>query len=384
LQVDRWFHILNFIEVFMGTKKMSVYCQESTRSFANAWLSVVALFGLVVLAQPARAMEPTALAGLKTVTQQLNEASAQLTSAGLHNDKAKASAATVTTVQYSVEGALAVLTSVNLDLTGRYAIELWATRTYYTSTPNNFSGIPMGKKIIGNYVGGSFLPSMWTIIPFTTAVPSGYYPTIVITRDDGSNNWPFSYAVSSSTTLLDPAAVTSGVFEFYAPSLNHYFITANTAEAANLANNPQLGWRLTGDIQIHIARSLAGVEGTYGVCRFYGHPTIGPNSHFYTADPNECNFLRQLQLSTPFGRPRWNYEEISFAAFLPNGLGQCPSPSTPVARFYNNGAAANDSNHRYVSTQANFNAMLNAGWRNEGAVMCVGFATPGFDPALYR
>jgi hypothetical protein len=375
---------LNFIEVFMCMKKMSLHREQPNRWFARSWLGTLALIGLVAFGQPARASEQAALAALQTVTQQLKAASAQLENSGLQNDKAKASAASVTSVQYSNEGALAVLTSVNLDLTGRYAIELWATRTYYNSTPSTFSGIPLGKKIIGNYVGGSFLPSMWTIIPFTTAVPSGYFPTIVITRDDGTNNWPFSYAVSSSRTLLDPAALTSGVFEFYAPSLNHYFITANTAEAANLANNPQLGWRLTGDFQVHIARALAGSEGSSGVCRFYGHPTIGPNSHFYTADPNECNYLRQLQAITPFGRPRWNYEEIAFAAFLPNSLGQCPSPTTPVARFYNNGAAANDSNHRYVSTQVNFNAMINSGWRNEGAVMCVGFATPGFDPALYR
>jgi hypothetical protein len=357
---------------------------SKSRWSVRPWLGVFALCGLVSSGQPAHAQDQASLAALQTVSQQLKQTAALLESGARQNDQAKASAASVSTVQFSSEGAIAVLTSVNLDITGRYAVELWATRSFYASTPNTFSGIPMGKKIIGDYLGGSFLPSMWTLIPFTSAVPIGYYPTIVITRDDGTNNWPFSYAVSSSRTLLDPASVTAGVFEFYAPSLNHFFITANTAEAVNLANNPQLGWRLTGDIQIHIARSLAGVDGTSGVCRFYGHPTIGPNSHFYTADPGECNFLRQLQLSTPFGRPRWNYEEIAFAAFLPNSLGQCPAPFTPVARFYNNGAAANDSNHRYVSTQANFNAMLNTGWRNEGAVMCVGSAVPGFDPALYR
>ncbi len=339
---------------------------------------------LAALAFSAFAQDATPEATASATSQQLQRASALLSrSATSTNDQAKASLSGVVVAQVSADGAVAALSGLVLDLPGRYAVEVWATRSYYATSPSTFSGIPLGKKVIGNFSSGGVINSMWTLVPFSREVPAGYYPTLLVTRDDGTNNWPFSVALSGSTTLLDANSLTAGMFEFYAPSLNHFFITANVAEAANLADNPQLGWRPTGDVQIQFNRGLQGVGGASGVCRFYGHPTIGPNSHFYTADPGECNFLRQLQASTPFGRPRWNYEEIAFASFVPS-FGQCPSGQAPIVRFYNNGAAANDSNHRYVSTQANFNTMAAAGWRNEGAVMCIVSALPGFDPSLYR
>jgi Repeat of unknown function (DUF5648) len=348
--------------------------------FTTLRYASAALFALSASASAVYAQEAATAAG--AVAQQLQRASELLTQSASQQDKAKVSVNQMLTVQYSAEGALGVVDSLSIDVTGRYAVELWATRSYYTNSPGSFSGIPLGKKIIGSFSAGTFLREFWTIIPFTRAVPAGYYPTLLITRDDGSDSWPFSVALSSTNEFMNTESVTAGVFEFYAPSLNHYFVTANTAEAANLANNPQLGWRLTGDIQIHANRVAQFVPGFAGVCRFYGHPTIGPNSHFYTADEGECNFLKQLQLSTPFGRPRWNYEEISFAS-IATSAGQCGSYS-PVVRFYNNGAAANDSNHRYVTTQASYDTMVRAGWRNEGSVMCVARATPNFDPALYR
>jgi hypothetical protein len=367
----------------MRTKKGLWTTQNANAAFSISWMSVIALFAATLFGAPLRAQEQAALAKAQSITQQLKAVSTLLESSSTQSDKAKASVTGLSTVQYSDDGAIAILSGVNLDITGRYAIELWATRSYYSSTPGTFSGIPIGKKIIGNYVGGSFLPNMWTIIPFSRAVPSGYYPTLLVTRDDGTNNWPYSVALSSNTELLDPNALTAMVFEFYAPSLNHYFVTANTAEAANLANNPQLGWRLTGDLAIQFNRVVAESGTLPGACRFYGHPTIGPNSHFYTADSNECFFLRQLQLSTPFGRPRWNYEEIAFASFTPAANGACRSGLSPVVRFYNNGAVGNDSNHRYVMQQSFYDDMIRRGWRNEGTVMCSAGSVV-YDPAQYR
>jgi hypothetical protein len=339
---------------------------------------------VALLAFSAAAQSPGDQAAFNAVSQQLGRAASMLNRAAAATEEhAKVSASGQLAVQLSADSALAVFENLSFDATGRYAVELWATRSAYSVTPSTFTGIPLGKKIIGDYNAGGFLRAMWTIIPFTREVPTGYYPTLLVTRDDGTNNWPYSLAITSGTALLEPNSLTTGVFEFYAPSLNHYFMTANTGESTNLANNPQLGWRPTGDLQIQFSRAVLGVAGTAGVCRFYGHPTIGPNSHFYTADVGECNFLRQLQASTPFGRPRWNYEEIAFASLVPS-FGQCANGSAPIARFYNNGAAANDSNHRYVSTQTNFDAMVRAGWRNEGAVMCAPGASQNFDPALYR
>jgi len=159
------------------------------------------------------------------------------------------------------------------------------------------------------------------------------------------------------------------VFEFYAPSLNHYFRTAIPEEAAALRNNPNLGWQYTGnDFKGYLRNDFA--LGALLVCRFYGSLTIGPNSHFYTADPGECAFLKQLQQTTPDGTPRWNFEENAFAVNVPvNGV--CPA-SAPIAiwRAYNNRAAQNDSNHRYTTDLAIYQQMIALGWRGEGIVMC--------------
>jgi len=159
------------------------------------------------------------------------------------------------------------------------------------------------------------------------------------------------------------------VFEFYAPSLDHYFRTAAAEEAASLRNNPNLGWQYTGnDFKAYLHADYP--AGALQVCRFYGSLTIGPNSHFYTADPGECAFLRQLQAQTPNGVPRWNFEEYSFSIDVPAN-GRCPA-SAPIAvwRAYNKRAAQNDSNHRYTTDIGVYQEMIRKGWSGEGIVMC--------------
>ena len=106
------------------------------------------------------------------------------------------------------------------------------------------------------------------------------------------------------------------------------------------------------------------------MCRFYGSVQPGPNSHFYTADPDECAALVRLQQSTPPSQPRWNFEGHAFVAALPVA-GRCPE-SRPfgIRRFFNNRAAQNDANHRYVLDDRIAGQMRAAGWIDEGIVMC--------------
>src|SRR6185436_4012015 len=83
------------------------------------------------------------------------------------------------------------------------------------------------------------------------------------------------------------------VYEFYAPSLNHYFRTANVEEANALKNNPALGWQATGgDFRAYARNDHPGTS--QPVCRFYGSLSPGPNSHFYTAEAAECDALKAL------------------------------------------------------------------------------------------
>ena len=65
----------------------------------------------------------------------------------------------------------------------------------------------------------------------------------------------------------------------------------------------------------------------------------------------------------------WTYEGTAFFIAAPvNGL--CEAQTTPVYRAYNNHFARNDSNHRYASDRAVYDAMVAQGWRGEGVVMC--------------
>lgn len=161
------------------------------------------------------------------------------------------------------------------------------------------------------------------------------------------------------------------VIEFYNVDLKHYFITASPAEAAGIdAGAAGPGWQRTGENfrawQPASAASLAGVpQLARTLCRFYGTPGRGPNSHFYTIDVPECDFVRQ--------DPGWTFENYAFYAYAPltTPVGNaCPGGLLPVYRVYNNRFAQNDSSHRYMINAATYQQMQQLGWKDEGVVFC--------------
>jgi uncharacterized protein (DUF1800 family) len=146
--------------------------------------------------------------------------------------------------------------------------------------------------------------------------------------------------------------------EFYNPSINHYFVTAYPEEAAALeAGTNVKGWKRTGG-QFTVFTEAA--DGLAAVCRFFGTPGKGPNSHFYTADPAECAKVKTL--------PAWTYEGIAFHIPLP-GNGQCGG-NWPVYRSYYSDQVA-DANHRFTSDlTAHVRMKERRGDILEGVVMC--------------
>jgi len=161
---------------------------------------------------------------------------------------------------------------------------------------------------------------------------------------------------------LNLVATPQGI-EFYNTGLDHYFITADSNEAAAIdGGSAGPGWSRTGN------SFKSG--GSSAVCRFYGSLSPGPNSHFYTVDAGECNFLKQLQASTPATQKRWNFESLDFVSTPPTS-DACPTGTTPVYRAYNNGFSRGiDSNHRITSNPAAIQEVVARGWSNEGVVMC--------------
>lgn len=160
------------------------------------------------------------------------------------------------------------------------------------------------------------------------------------------------------------------VFEFYNAALDRYFRTANAQEAEALRKSPAAGEVDTGNTFVAYP-AIGYPEGAKPVCRFYGSQSPGPNSHFYTADSNECDKLKQLQQSTPASQKRWNFEEVAFAIRVPNGE-SCPSDApVPIYRVYNQGfTRGKDSNHRLVADKVLYQKMIGDGWAAENVVMC--------------
>ena len=168
----------------------------------------------------------------------------------------------------------------------------------------------------------------------------------------------------TDTLLLDKAQpIAPGpderiAIEYYNPTLDHYFMTAEPAEAAMLdAGIVVPGWRRTGfDFKVYRADFTSGAQ----ACRFFGTSGIGPNSHFFTIDATECAKVR--------ADPLWTFESVAFRSDPVIG-GDCPVDRVPVIRMYNNGKGG-QANHRFLTSHSEITAMLVQGWMVEGPVLC--------------
>ena len=174
---------------------------------------------------------------------------------------------------------------------------------------------------------------------------------------------------ASRVVLLDtqPAARATAT-EYYNGILDHYFIATTEDERQAIdggAAGP--GWSRTGAPSFGVWAAPG--EGLAPVCRFYGNPAlsiggrrIGPNSHFFTIEPGECEAVKR--------DPGWIYEGIAFhARRLEDGA--CRGATRPLYRAYNNGYPARDANHRFATGRSTLEALQPRGWSVEGAVMCV-------------
>jgi predicted dienelactone hydrolase len=148
-------------------------------------------------------------------------------------------------------------------------------------------------------------------------------------------------------------------YEFFNTFLGHYFLSAAPSETAGiLAGAAGAGWQLTGQsFKAWLAPPADPASLAAPVCRFYGP---GPNSHFFTAEPSECELVKR--------DPGWFYEGIGFHARRV-GSG-CPAGTLQVNRAYNNRFAQNDSNHRFSTSDSTMADMARAGWIVEGTMMC--------------
>jgi len=164
--------------------------------------------------------------------------------------------------------------------------------------------------------------------------------------------------VSLVIVLTAHAGPTDTAVEFYHAGLDHYFISAESAEIAALDAGTLRGWGRTGQ-QFPVQLAGAASAGSSPVCRFYGNPAAGLDSHFYSAFPDECAVVKQKYAF------EWLLESDEvFRVAVPNpGTGACPVGTQPLYRLYNNRA---DVNHRYTTSTTIVGQMLAIGYIAEG------------------
>jgi uncharacterized protein (DUF1800 family) len=169
-------------------------------------------------------------------------------------------------------------------------------------------------------------------------------------------------ALASTASAIEP---TAQAIEYYNASLNHYFITAFPEEAAMLdAGTLVKGWARTG-VTFNVWRDAADDPAAVPVCRFFGTPGVGPNSHFYTADAAECALVKT--------NPNWTYEAIAFHVEVPLG-GACNAGTEAVYRSFYPGASVSQSNHRFLPDLTMHQKMASSSTL-EGVVMCAPLST---------
>jgi hypothetical protein len=226
----------------------------------------------------------------------------------------------------------------------------------YSNTVFNFGNVPVpaGSTIAFQQqqtVGGGSIYSN-----------TGYGPCDNVTETNDTNP-PLdtfrrnSFGVKITGRVASVAPIV--VVEYYHTGFGHYFITADPDEIAGLDAGAYGGvFVRTGEE--FLARN-GPVPGTNDVCRFFTVAFAPKSSHFYTADPPECAFVKL--------NPNWQYEKIAFYIDVPAG-GVCDVGLVPVYRLYNNGMTG-APNHRFTTSLAIYNQFTTTlGWAPEGIRFC--------------
>ena len=205
-------------------------------------------------------------------------------------------------------------------------------------------------------------------VAFSTGLPAGDGMNVLSLEVDpvdgrnlfvGTADGAFAMTLDASTPFLP-------VIEYYAPSLDHYFMaTEAQADIAALDSGATPGWIRTGQT----FRALPGsMVNTSPVCRFYIPPAYG-DSHFFSASIDEC---AQVHAKYPF----FDYETPNaFYVYQPDAAtGACAAGTIPLYRVWDD---RTDTNHRYTTDPAIRQQMIARGWIPEGAGIGVVACVPG-------
>lgn len=218
-------------------------------------------------------------------------------------------------------------------------------------------------------------PAIFTGTTVGPQLPPGQYTIRIYTRDRFSVQSEYGApgpVIYTSQMTVAPSSISGVAVEFFNSTLNHYFMTASKYEIAVLDQGAIPGWSRTGQTYAGVYLFDVSAEPSpplSSVCRYLGLPSVGLYTHFFSGFPNECLLIPQLWPNS------WVLETMSaFYVFLPRTSdGQCPDGTLPVYRLFNQRP---DANHRYATTLAIRQRMIDQSWIPEGyglvgVVMCI-------------
>ena len=281
---------------------------------------------------------------------------------------------------YTIMGNDVVLTAdriVNFSasgVSGTLRLELWAYPTPFNGSSQ--AGYRLAEHLLGTIDAGYGFQNIDSgAIPFTLPPNGTWVVTMMVSEYDGSpgNNGytPIDYLnFSDPLVVAQPGAATKVAIEYHHAGFDHYFITPVEAEVALLDAHapPFQEWSRTGFTFKVYAPATAPV-GSVATCRFFNTSFAPKSSHFYAPHGFGCE-------ATLAQFPDWGLEDDKlFYTMLPAADGTCPTGTIPVYRLYNNGMGS-APNHRFVTSLAERQNMIDKGYVAEGNGIGVGMCVP--------
>ena len=226
----------------------------------------------------------------------------------------------------------------------------------------------------------------WFSVPGTYTATAGVGPLArgryrveyhrTLCKDDGTYFGQPKFVASFDFDVMEPGAAWPSppgpvmpVSEYYHEDFGHYFLTANEFEQAAVESRLFTGWEPVGSSSSWYPPNDAELFGFWRepdsdlvpVCRFFSASFAPKSSHFYTADPTECENVN--------ANPDWQFEGIVGYVARIGLYEQCPR-GVPLYRLYNAGKGG-APNHRYTVSRIIKDVMVVSGWQSEETLGCV-------------
>lgn len=190
------------------------------------------------------------------------------------------------------------------------------------------------------------------------------------------NSLSAACAAVSNNVAIDvlPSGVSAAVslVEYYAASLDYYFLTGRAADMVALDALPNVFARTGQQIKIYATPNVQ----TLPLERHYFDKVArggSRGSHFFTVQPSDQVLLTSLNPTNVVNLATKPYlEGIEGYAVPKLASGVCPVGTAPIYRAFKGAPRyADDGNHRFSASLAQHQDMVNRlGWSDEGVVFC--------------